>query len=119
MLKTLTIAAVMTGMTMAGALAAPFCLTQGGASHCMYFDGTACAHDASAANGECTLNLNEVVLPTSGTNAYCVVTSQGAAVCGYADPVACSREALKQHGACARGGSPQQLPNDYLPNAGR
>lgn len=119
MFKRLATAVLITGMTMGGALAAPFCILQGGTSHCIYFDGAACARDAGLANSECTLNDEEVRLPATSVNAYCLVTSGGASVCGYADPIACSREALKQHGACVRGGTPQQVPNDYRPNVGR
>ena len=114
------------GLMMGSAMAAPFCLTQpGGGTQCIYYDGAACARDANrATDATCGLNPREVRLPRVASRQYCMVTAQGAAVCGYTDQNTCSHEALLQHGACVRGGgtaqpSPQQVPNDYAPNAGR
>jgi hypothetical protein len=41
--------------------------------------------------------------------------------CGYADGIACAQDALKQHGICttSAGALPQQVPDPFVPNAGR
>jgi hypothetical protein len=69
----------------------------------------------------CQVNPAEVRVPASRVGEYCVIMQNGASVCGYADGVVCTHDALRQKGACqlSAGSPPQQLPNDYNPNAGR
>jgi hypothetical protein len=127
MFERLTLAtAAFSGWMMGVAVAAPFCLIlPGGGSQCIYYDGAACARDANrATNATCSLNPNEVRLSRVANSDYCLVTAQGVSVCGYSDQNTCSHDALLQHGACVKGGGltrpqPQQVPNDYAPNAGR
>jgi hypothetical protein len=105
-----------------GAIAAPYCLVlPNGTPLCQYVDGTTCSADAVRQNGTCQVNPAEVRVPASRVGEYCVIMQNGASVCGYADGVVCTHDALRQKGACqlSAGSPPQQLPNDYNPNAGR
>lgn len=105
-----------------GAVAAPFCLVIPlGSPQCIYYDGAQCARDAGRQNGACQVNTTEVHVPASRVGDYCLVMPSGYSTCGYSDGAVCARDALLQKGACSRsqGAEPQQLPNDYNPNAGR
>lgn len=118
----LAVAAVILVSTSLSARAAPFCLlVPNGAPQCMYVDGNECQADAVRQNGACVPNLAEGALPTSRIGEYCMVLPIGFTHCGYADGIACAHDALKQHGVCTKsaGTLPQQVPDPYVPNAGR
>ena len=104
------------------ARAAPFCVAVTGlAPQCIYVDGNECQAQAARQNAACVPNPQDQSVPTSRVGDYCVILSAGGTRCGYADQNVCSRDALQQKGVCAKSAdsTPQQLPNDFLPNAGR
>jgi hypothetical protein len=115
-------AAVISIASPLGAMAAPFCLVlSSGAPQCIYFDGAACAHEASRQNGACQPNAAETHVRASRIGEYCLVMPSGYSTCGYSDGNECARDAIAQKGACSRsaGARPRQLPDAYEPNAGR
>jgi hypothetical protein len=121
MIKIVTAAAVLL-VAPVGAIAAPFCLAlPTGTPQCIYYDGASCAKDAGRQNGACIPNQAEVHVRPSRIGEYCLVMPSGYSTCGYADGNLCAKDAIEQKGACSRseGALPQQLPNDYAPNAGR
>ena len=116
------IAAVIGLAAPVSAMAAPFCLAlPTGTPQCIYYDGAACARDAGKQNGSCQPNSAEAHVRPSRVGEYCLVMPSGYSTCGYADGNQCARDAIAQKGACSRsaGALPQQVPNDYNPNAGR
>jgi hypothetical protein len=118
----LAVAAAMLVSTSLSAMAAPFCLVvPGGTPQCIYVDGNECRVEATRQNGECAPNLEAVRLPTSRIGEFCMILPIGYTQCGYADGIACSQDAIKQHGVCTKsaGTLPQQVPDPYVPNAGR
>jgi hypothetical protein len=118
----LAVAAVIMVSTPLSAMAAPFCLAIAGtAPQCIYVDGNECQLDANRQNGACVPNPAVVTLPTSRIGEYCMILPIGFTHCGYADGIACSQDALKQHGVCTKsaGTLPQQVPDPFVPNAGR
>jgi hypothetical protein len=121
MSKLAVVAALLVG-TSCSAMAAPFCLSvPGAAPQCMYVDGNECQADANRQNGACVPNPSENVLPTSRIGEFCMILPIGFTHCGYADGIACAQDALKQHGVCTKsaGTLPQQVPDPFVPNAGR
>ena len=121
-MKKLAVAAVLLVSTSWSAMAAPFCLVvPNGTPQCMYVDGNQCQADANRQNGACVPNRAEVALPTSRVGEFCMILPIGFTHCGYADGIACAQDALKQHGVCAKsaGSLPQQVPDPFVPNAGR
>jgi hypothetical protein len=118
----LAVAAVIMVSTSLSAIAAPFCLViPGGVPQCMYVDGNECQQDAVRQNGACVPNPASGALPTSRIGEFCMILPIGLTQCGYADGIACAQDALKQHGVCAKsaGTLPQQVPDPFVPNAGR
>jgi hypothetical protein len=121
MSKFAVVAALLVGMPFS-AMAAPFCLAvPGAAPQCMYVDGNECQADANRQNGACVPNPSENKLPTSRIGEFCMILPIGFTHCGYADGIACAQDALKQHGVCTKssGTIPQQVPDPFVPNAGR
>jgi hypothetical protein len=121
-MRKLVAAAIILGSTSLSAMAAPFCLAiTGAAPQCMYADGNDCQRDANRQNGACVPNPAEVTVPSSRMGEYCMILPVGFTHCGYADGNACARDALQEHGVCAKsaGTIPQQVPDPFVPNAGR
>jgi hypothetical protein len=121
-MKRLAVAGVLLVSSSFAAMAAPFCLAvPGGSPQCMYVDGNQCAAEAARQNGSCIPNPAVGALPTSRVGEYCMILPIGFTHCGYADGLACARDALQQHGVCAKseGTLPQQVPDPFVPNAGR
>ncbi len=118
----LAVAAVLLVSTSFSAMAAPFCLeVPGGTPQCMYVDGNECQADAARQNGACVPNVTESALPSSRVGEFCMILPVGFTHCGYADGIACAQDALKQHGVCTKsaGSLRQQVPDPFVPNAGR
>jgi hypothetical protein len=121
-MKKLAVAAAILVSTSLSGTAAPFCLALNGtAPQCMYVDGNECQRDAARQNGACVPNPANWTTPSSRVGEYCMILPIGLTHCGYADGIACSQDALKQHGVCTKsaGTLPQQVPDPYVPNAGR
>jgi hypothetical protein len=121
-MRKLAVAAALLVSTSLSAMAAPFCLAMpGGALQCIYADGNECQADANRQNGACLPNPDENTLPTSRVGEFCMILPAGYTRCGYADGIACAQDALKQHGVCTKsaGTLPQQVPDPFVPNAGR
>jgi hypothetical protein len=118
----LAVAALILMSTSLSAMAAPFCLDiPGGTPQCMYVDGNECQRDAVRQNGSCVPNPAVNSVPTSRIGEFCMILPIGFTHCGYSDGTACAQDALKQHGVCTKsaGTLPQQIPDPYVPNAGR
>ncbi|HEY4041242.1 MAG TPA: hypothetical protein VGM32_05270 [Rhodopila sp.] len=118
----LAVAAVILVSTSWSAIAAPFCLgIQGAPPQCIYVDGNECAADAARQNGACVPNPANPPPSRSRMGEYCMILPIGFTHCGYADGNACAQDALKQHGVCTKseGTLPQQVPDPFVPNAGR
>ncbi len=118
----LAVAAALLVSTSLSAMAAPFCLEiPGGTPQCIYVDGNECQVQANRQNGACVPNVAETTLPTSRVGEFCMILPIGFTHCGYADGIACAQDALKQHGVCTKsaGTLPQQVPDPFVPNAGR
>lgn len=118
----LAVAAILLASTTLSAVAAPFCLeVPGGTPQCIYVDGNECQTEANRQNGACQPNPTETSVPTSRIGEYCLLLPAGFTHCGYADGIACARDATQQHGVCTKsaGTIPQQLPDPFVPNAGR
>jgi hypothetical protein len=118
----LAVVAALLVSTSFSAMAAPFCLeVPGGVPQCIYVDGNQCSTEANRQNGACLPNPAETSLPTSRIGEFCMILPIGFTQCGYADGIACSQDALKQHGICTKsaGTLPQQVPDPFVPNAGR
>ena len=121
-MRKLAAVAILFACTSVSAMAAPYCLSiTGAAPMCMYSDGNECQLEANRQNGACIPNPAEVKLPASRIGEYCMILPIGFTHCGYADGNACARDALQQHGVCAKsaGAIPPQVPDPFVPNAGR
>ena len=121
-MRTLAAVALLFASTSISAVASPYCLqVTGAAPMCMYTDGNQCQKDATRQNGACIPNPAEIKLPASRIGEYCMMLPIGFTHCGYADGNACARDALEQHGVCAKsaGANPPQIPDPFVPNAGR
>jgi hypothetical protein len=121
-MRKLAVAAALLASTSWSAMAAPFCLAvPGGTPQCIYVDGNQCQVQANRQNGACLPNPAESAVPTSRVGEFCMILPIGYTHCGYADGIACAQDAQRQHGICTKsaGTLPQQVPDPFVPNAGR
>ncbi len=121
-MRKLAAVAILFASTSVSAMAAPFCLQiTGAAPMCMYADGNQCQQDATRQNGACIPNPAEMKVPASRIGEYCMMLPIGFTHCGYADGNTCALDARAQRGVCTKsaGTIPQQIPDPFVPNAGR
>ncbi len=72
-----------------GAVAAPFCLpVAGGKPLCIYDDAAACDSRAQQLRQSCSINPDEITLPTQG-EAYCSINSERIIQCLYSSFNSC------------------------------
>ena len=121
-MKKFAIAAAILVSTSLSAMAAPFCLViTGTAPLWMYADGNEC--QAERVSPKWLLRAQSGQRGAAYQQGRRVLHDPAHRIthCGYADGIACSQDAQRQHGVCAKsaGTLPQQVPDPYVPNAGR
>lgn len=78
--------------------AGPFCVVRSDGQDCSFFGQSDCAEAARVRGGVCTVNRDELKVPSSGMP-YCVVTAYRTQ-CWYSDEATCRGEASRFNGIC-------------------
>lgn len=82
--------------------AAPYCLEiANSASLCIYWDAGQCYRNARKQGVNCTVNQQELQLPSVAAGRFCLVLNGGIFECAYPDRRSCNLQAGRRHGLCA------------------